>query len=141
MKSAPISITGENIAKMTNPGRSEDAFVLGHKQWLVENKETPQIEVSINSAGSDTAKSEQNTPKSTMSSLQIAMMKMKVGDKSNNDPDEIELDDDDDKSNKDPDEIELDDDDDDDDGPQEFHRLDADGVAIFPSDAMRNLVG
>ena len=141
MKSAPISITGENIAKMTNPGRSEDGFVLGHTQWLVGNKETPQIEDSMNSVGIDTAKSEQNTPKSTMSSLQIAMMKMKVGDKSNNDPDEIELDDDDDKSNNDPDEIELDDDDDDDDSPQEFNRLDADGVAIFPSDAMRNLVG
>ena len=42
--------------------------------------------------------------------------------------------------NADPDGIKLDDDDDDDD-PQEVTRLDVEGAAMFPSDAMRNLYG
>ena len=40
--------------------------------------------------------------------------------------------------NADPDEIKLDDDDDD---PQKVTRLDVEGAAMFPSDAMRNLYG
>jgi len=102
MKAAPISITGENIAKMTNPGRTEYEFVFGSQQWLT----------------CDAPK--KRDPYEGMSSLQRSMMQMKVND----DPNEIDLDEDMEK------EKEMDE-----------TRTDEDGVVIFPSSVLCELIG
>lgn len=74
MKAAPISIDGENIGQMTNPGRDMDEFVFGKQNWLLFNPPNPKI----------------RDPFEGMSSLQRAMTKMKVQE----DPNEIDIEDD-----------------------------------------------
>jgi hypothetical protein len=163
MKAAPISIAGDKIAQMTNPGRGEDWFVFGSQDWFTSNSDSD--------ADADSEQRNNWDPKEgTMSTLQRAMMKMNV----NNDPNEIELDDgiemggegvwcDKGKSKNtktnaktrsdkdaDPNEIELDDETDMLEGvvcdkgktkTKTRTRSDKDGVVIFPSHIICDLIG
>ncbi len=97
MKAAPISINDK--VKMTNPGRSEDDFVFGCQEWLQ----------CSSSSSSQTIKPPKKDPFEGMSSLQRAMMAMKVDD----DPNEIELDDADEDYD-------------------ERSSVDEDGIVVFP---------
>lgn len=97
MKAAPISIDNENTKYITNPGRSMDNFIFGKRSWL--SLESP--------------KPKKKDPYEGMSSLQRAMMQMKI----ENDPNEIDIDEDDENGE----------------GSDMQSRIDQEGVLIFPS--------
>ena len=99
MKAAPISIDADNIGPMTNPGRDMDEFVFGKQNWLLCDPPNP----------------EKRDPFEGMSSLQRAMVKMKVQE----DPDEIDIEDD----------------------GLEISRKDECGVLILPPGILCNLIG
>jgi len=125
MKAAPISITGDHIVTMTNPGRSMDEFVFGKPNWML-----------CNPPGS-----KKRDPLKGMSSLQRAMTKMKVRD----DPNEIDIEDDvleeammKMKVGDDPNEIDIEDDEPGD--KEEIMRKDEFGVLILPPGIVSNLI-
>ena len=167
MKAAPISIAGDKIAQMTNPGRGEDWFVFGSQDWFTSNSDSDADSDSDSDADSE-QRNNWDPKEGTMSTLQRAMMKMNV----NNDPNEIELDDGIEmggegvwcdkgkaknktnaktRSDKDadPNEIELDDETDMLEGVCDKRkgktktrtRSDKDGVVIFPSHIICDLIG
>lgn len=103
MKAAPISIDGDNIGPMTNPGREMDEFVFGKHNWLLCDPTNPK----------------KLDPFEGMSSLQRAMMKMKVQE----DPNEIDIED-----NEPGDHVEI-------------SRKDENGVLILPLGILCKLIG
>ena len=113
---------------MTNPCRSEDWFVFGPRGWLTVPTsasvlaQTPTPKRSINAA-----KASREKKNIGMTSLQRAMMKMKV----DNDPNEIDLDNDDDESR---DAIDSNSED-------VYSRMDEDGILILPTKIICNLIG
>mmetsp|Transcript_15370 Transcript_15370/g.23001 ORF Transcript_15370/g.23001 Transcript_15370/m.23001 type:complete len:267 (+) Transcript_15370:1-801(+) len=196
MKATPISISGNaNISLMANPGRSMDEFVFGDRGWLHLKQECTSA-MTMNEREQNRKSTKEQKGKNTvitplkkkasslaakvkvrvvapvdpyegMSSLQIAMMKMKIKEEQtsgSSDPNEIDLDDDeDDGSPSDPNEIDLDESGSDDSDLGENweakeaddwevdmdevsttissgSRIDEDGVLIFPSSILSNLI-
>ena len=103
MKAAPISIDGDNIGPMTNPGRDMDEFVFGKRNWLLCDPPDPK----------------KRDPFEGMSSLQRAMVKMKLQE----DPNEIDIEDDEPGDHV------------------EISRKDENGVLILPPGILCNLIG
>jgi len=94
------------MKSITNPGRSMDQFVFGDREWL-----------------SCDALPRKKDPYEGLSSLQRAMLKLKI--------------------QEDPNEIDIDDDDDDDDYPNNdvLTRKDEDEIIIFPEQVLQRLIG
>lgn len=104
MKAAPISVKDEYMKSITNPGRSMDQFVFGDREWL-----------------SCDALTRKKDPYEGLSSLQRAMLKLKI--------------------QEDPNEINIDDDDDDHPNNDVLTRKDEDGIIIFPEQILQRLIG
>jgi hypothetical protein len=103
MKSSPISLDEDKIFRIANPGRTMDHFIFGDRDWLSSDQPRTQNKVSYEG----------------MSSLQRAMLKLKI----QNDPNEINIDDDCDNQSFEP------------------ASKDEDGVIVFQEKVLRSLIG
>ena len=76
MKAAPISIVGESITKMTNPGRREDSFVFGRYTCVWLDTNSPMKVTPFNSV--NTTKSPNTAITSTLNLKPKSSNKTKV---------------------------------------------------------------